>query len=176
MTFRRSDPSSDPLFSQSPAGNFPVSIPPPPISYNNNNEEGTFSPYGGMLTSYATISNLSLNGGSGGGHTFNASTYSPKSANLSPFAGALVMCTFITNLPDELSIKVGETIHVLMEYDDGWALCVNANGQQGMIPVECLNGGRTAATPTTSEVNLLAPRLPDARGIRRASSLTRARP
>jgi hypothetical protein len=138
----------------------------------NNDDEGTSSPYGGILTSYATISNLSLNGGSGGDNP----TYSPGSANLSPFAGAMVMCTFITSLPDELSIKVGETIHVLMEYDDGWALCMNANGQQGMVPMECLNGGRTAATPTTSEVNLLSPRLPDARGIRRASSLTGVRP
>jgi len=138
----------------------------------NNDDEGTSSPYGGILTSYATISNLSLNGGSGGGNP----TYSPGSANLSPFAGAMVMCTFITSLPDELSIKVGETIHVLMEYDDGWALCMNANGQQGMVPMECLNGGRTAATPTTSEVNLLSPRLPDVRGIRRASSLTGVRP
>jgi hypothetical protein len=78
------------------------------------------------------------------------------------------VCTFITSLPDELSINVGETIRVLAEYDDGWALCMNTNGQQGMVPMECLNGGPSAAP---SAMNFSASRLPDARGVRRTSSL-----
>ncbi|KAF6763727.1 hypothetical protein DFP72DRAFT_481920 [Ephemerocybe angulata] len=51
-----------------------------------------------------------------------------------------VVSTFITTLPDELSITIGEAIRVLAEYDDGWALCLKPNGQQGMVPMECLDG------------------------------------
>ena len=51
-----------------------------------------------------------------------------------------VVSTFITTLPDELAITVGESIRVLAEYDDGWALCLNSRGEQGMIPMECLDG------------------------------------
>jgi hypothetical protein len=51
-----------------------------------------------------------------------------------------VVSTFITTLPDELAITVGESIRVLAEYDDGWALCLNTRGEQGMIPMECLDG------------------------------------
>ena len=52
---------------------------------------------------------------------------------------ALIKCTFIPNLPDELSISTGETVRVAAEYDDGWAMCVNARGEQGMVPLECLD-------------------------------------
>ena len=157
--------SPAPQFSPAIARKISVRVPPPPISYNNN--EGTTTPHTGLLisTSPAIISNQSPDSDNGGGNTgpLDAPVYSPGPAALSPFA-AVVVCTFITNLPDELSIKVGETIRVLAEYDDGWALCMNMNGQQGMIPMECLNGGGTA-------MNLSAPRLPDGKGIRRSSSL-----
>lgn len=55
--------------------------------------------------------------------------------------GAVVKQTFIPALPDELEISTGETIRVLSEYDDGWALCVNLRGEQGMVPLECLDRG-----------------------------------
>ena len=143
-----------------------IRVPPPPTAYNSN--EDTASPYDGLSVPPATISNQFPDGG-GGGNTeaLNAAVYLPTSANLSPF-GAAVVCTFITSLPDELSIKVGETIRVLAEYDDGWALCMNTSGQQGMVPMECLNRGGGAAP---SAMDLSAPRLPDARGVRRTSSL-----
>jgi len=51
---------------------------------------------------------------------------------------ATVRCTFIPNLPDELSIEAGETVRIVGEYDDGWALCSNRLGEQGMVPLECL--------------------------------------
>jgi hypothetical protein len=56
---------------------------------------------------------------------------------------ATVKFTFIPSLEDELSIANGEVVEILQEYDDGWALCANARGTQGMVPVECLerNGG-----------------------------------
>ena len=28
---------------------------------------------------------------------------------------------------------------MLGEYDDGWALCANSRGEQGMVPLECLD-------------------------------------
>lgn len=162
--------SPAPQFSPAIARKISARVPPPPISYNSN--EGTPSPYTGLSisTSPAMISNQAPNGDSGGGGNTgasNAPVYSPGSASLSPFAAAVV-CTFITSLPDELSINVGETIRVLAEYDDGWALCMNTNGQQGMVPMECLNGGPSAAP---SAMNFSASRLPDARGVRRTSSL-----
>ncbi|KAJ3548289.1 hypothetical protein NMY22_g1314 [Coprinellus aureogranulatus] len=61
-----------------------------------------------------------------------------------------VVSTFITTLPDELSIAVGESIRVLAEYDDGWALCLNTRGEQGMIPMECLDGRYSVISESTS--------------------------
>jgi hypothetical protein len=55
---------------------------------------------------------------------------------------ALVRMTFIPQLPDELAITPGETLYIQTEYDDGWAFCVNAGGKDGMVPLECLEGGQ----------------------------------
>ncbi|KAF9227707.1 hypothetical protein BS17DRAFT_399833 [Gyrodon lividus] len=51
---------------------------------------------------------------------------------------AAVKCTFVPTLPDELSITTGERIRIVAKYDDGWALCANGRGEQGMVPRECL--------------------------------------
>ncbi|KAF8844444.1 hypothetical protein BDN67DRAFT_714190 [Paxillus ammoniavirescens] len=51
---------------------------------------------------------------------------------------AVVKYTFVPTLPDELSITTGERIRLVAQYDDGWALCANARGEQGMVPKECL--------------------------------------
>jgi len=51
---------------------------------------------------------------------------------------AVVVRTFIPTLPDELNIANGEHIRVLDAYDDGWALCANIRGEQGVVPLECL--------------------------------------
>ena len=56
-----------------------------------------------------------------------------------PTEAATVKFTFIPSLPDELSISNGEVVKVLQEFDDGWALCVNSRGLQGMVPLECLD-------------------------------------
>lgn len=68
------------------------------------------------------------------------SPFTSSDAALFPF-GATVIYTFITSLPDELTIRVGETIRVLAEFDDGWALSLNARGEQGMVPLQCLDRG-----------------------------------
>ncbi|KAF8623324.1 hypothetical protein AX15_006402 [Amanita polypyramis BW_CC] len=54
---------------------------------------------------------------------------------------AVVRCVFEPKLPDELRIRVGESIRVLTEYDDGWARCENVRGERGMIPLECMDRG-----------------------------------
>jgi hypothetical protein len=75
---------------------------------------------------------------------------------------ALVRCTFIPTLPDELHISSGEKVRVLTEYDDGWALCENAGGEQGMVPLECLDQGSNG---------LAVPPSPASFRSKRASSL-----
>jgi len=85
----------------------------------------------------------------------------PTPDMLSPF-GLTVKCTFIPTLPDELSIVTGETIRVLAEYDDGWALCFNGRGEQGMVPLACLDRGFNEATQQENY---------EYRGSRRVSSL-----
>ncbi|KZT34714.1 hypothetical protein SISSUDRAFT_957344, partial [Sistotremastrum suecicum HHB10207 ss-3] len=60
---------------------------------------------------------------------------------------ATVRRGFIPTLPDELPIANGEIVELLSSYDDGWCLCVNGRGEQGVVPRECLqvdtdnNGG-----------------------------------
>jgi len=51
---------------------------------------------------------------------------------------AMVVRTFVPNLPDELHISTGEHIRVLSAFDDGWALCANIRNEQGVVPLECL--------------------------------------
>ncbi|KAL4067805.1 hypothetical protein J3A83DRAFT_4096737 [Scleroderma citrinum] len=51
---------------------------------------------------------------------------------------ATIKCTFVPTLPDELSITTGERVRLIDRFDDGWALCENGGGEQGMVPQECL--------------------------------------
>jgi len=51
---------------------------------------------------------------------------------------ATVVNTFVTDLADELPVAVGQRLVILAEYDDGWIFCSNERGEQGMVPVECL--------------------------------------
>ncbi|KAF8969630.1 hypothetical protein BDZ97DRAFT_1794343 [Flammula alnicola] len=126
------------------------SLTPLPVSYNSPAAEA--SP---------------IQSPGGGGAAFTAAIYSPGSAVPTTFA-ATVTSTFITSLPDELSITVGETMRVLAEYDDGWVLCMNMNGEQGMVPLPCLNRGPRRST-TLARPEVLSPF--DMRGSLRVSSL-----
>jgi len=67
-------------------------------------------------------------------------------------AMAFVRVTFVPQLPDELAITPGETLYIRTEFDDGWAMCANTRGEQGMVPLECLEGGggQFAELPTPS--------------------------
>ncbi|KAJ7766654.1 hypothetical protein B0H16DRAFT_369468 [Mycena metata] len=77
-------------------------------------------------------------------------------------SSATVRYEFIPSLPDELSITTGEVVRLVAEYDDGWALCANARGEQGMVPLECLDRGAPQAQMTLQ---------PERRNSRRSSSL-----
>ncbi|KAI0070954.1 hypothetical protein K474DRAFT_1578590, partial [Panus rudis PR-1116 ss-1] len=55
-----------------------------------------------------------------------------------------VRCMFLPSLPDELHITTGEVVRIVGEFDDGWALCANARGEQGVVPLECLDRGAAA--------------------------------
>jgi len=89
------------------------SIAVPPISYNN--------PAPAMATA--------------GTDTITAAWISSSHSQ----NGATVKSTFIPTLPDELPLKMGEMLRVLNVYDDGWALCANRMGEQGMVPLDCLD-------------------------------------
>lgn len=80
---------------------------------------------------------------------------------------AHVRCTFIPTLPDELSIAMGESVRVLNEYDDGWALCINNRNEQGVVPLECLDRNSAPSRPG----QYLGQGTGDWRMSRRASSL-----
>lgn len=61
-------------------------------------------------------------------------------------ATATVRYEYRPSLPDELSITRGEVLHVLSEYSDGWALCKNERGGEGVVPQACLDCGHTTQT------------------------------
>ncbi|KAJ3907392.1 hypothetical protein F5879DRAFT_875726 [Lentinula edodes] len=63
---------------------------------------------------------------------------SPRTAISNVVNRATVQCTFVPNLPDELTVLNGEVLNVLQEYDDGWVFCSNSKGETGMVPLECL--------------------------------------
>ncbi|KAF9532887.1 hypothetical protein CPB83DRAFT_846548 [Crepidotus variabilis] len=131
------------------------SIPQPASTYNN---ESTY-------TSPST--------------PYSAGVYSPSTNGRSPYS-ATVNFTFLPTRDDELSIRFGDTLRVLAEYDDGWALCSKPNGEQGMVPLECLSDSTGAsggllgvsASPGEGNSSLTVPSLMgERRGSMRASSL-----
>ncbi|KAG9020958.1 hypothetical protein FS842_006921, partial [Serendipita sp. 407] len=65
----------------------------------------------------------------------------PTTAPIAAIAPTLtVKRTFIPSLSDELSIQPGELVRVLVDYDDGWALCEKtATSERGVIPQVCLD-------------------------------------
>lgn len=69
-------------------------------------------------------------------------------------SSVLVARTFIPSLPDELPISSGETLRVVEVFDDGWAECMNRNGEVGMVPLECFDRPPSAsARPSPTMVS-----------------------
>ncbi|KAK4460889.1 hypothetical protein QBC42DRAFT_99922 [Cladorrhinum samala] len=51
-----------------------------------------------------------------------------------------VQLDFKPTLQDELSLKAGQLVRLLHEYDDGWALCIRLDRtEQGVVPRTCLS-------------------------------------
>ncbi|KAJ3177456.1 hypothetical protein HDU87_004475 [Geranomyces variabilis] len=56
------------------------------------------------------------------------------------FHRAVVIEGFETREHDEISLHVGDVVHVSQTFDDGWAYGVNtSSGREGVFPVVCLN-------------------------------------
>jgi len=92
-------------------------------------------------------------------HPYAAQTPTPTRPMAIPIAissssdiMATVTYEFIPGMPDELPIVAGEVVRVLSEYDDGWALCANESGRQGMVPLECLDIDESMGAPSESTV------------------------
>ncbi|GBE90166.1 hypothetical protein SCP_1900150 [Sparassis crispa] len=67
-------------------------------------------------------------------------------------AFALIKSAFVPRLPDELSVSAGEMVRMVAEYDDGWARCANMRGEQGVVPLECLQRQRPNASGVQAPV------------------------
>ncbi|KAI9460026.1 hypothetical protein F5148DRAFT_1217855 [Russula earlei] len=115
----------------------PVSPTAPPQSYNNPPVSPVSDTHSPNVPSIASVD------------TFGVPT--------------TVRVRFVPQLPDELPITPGETLYIQTEFDDGWALCRNSTGEQGMVPLECLEGGGGQFAGVS--------RTGDRRSTRRASSL-----
>ncbi|KAF9817809.1 hypothetical protein IEO21_03151 [Rhodonia placenta] len=70
---------------------------------------------------------------------------------------ALVRAAFVPSLADELAVNAGEMVRVLAEYDDGWALCANLRGEQGVVPQECLQRRRPADQRRDDQLAFMSP-------------------
>ncbi|KAJ7171926.1 hypothetical protein C8R46DRAFT_134541 [Mycena filopes] len=156
-----------------PRGTSPYPAPPPPGSYgNNNNNMGETSP--GVSFARAQAAAIAtrpppMATASMGMPAPVPSSYNNPAPQPLPLAGAgagvgaaTVRYEFIPSLPDELSITTGEVVRMVAEYDDGWALCANARGEQGMVPLECLDRGTQSGLQVEQR-----------RNSRRTSSLAR---
>ncbi|KAH8117114.1 hypothetical protein DFH11DRAFT_1470096, partial [Phellopilus nigrolimitatus] len=112
-------------------------VTPPPVSYNNpimDAAPATLGPAAAGMASSRPASGASMGWGAS----------RPSSAAVET---AVVRVVYIPTLPDELSITTGEIVQVVNAYDDGWALCANARGEQGVVPVECLDRSAAQAAP-----------------------------
>lgn len=85
---------------------------------------------------------------------------------------ATVRVLYIPTLPDELSITTGEVVTLIKAYDDGWALCSNARGEQGVVPLECLERTAQAQANRFSGWNGQQGNGGDWRNMKRLSSLS----
>ncbi|KAL6300187.1 hypothetical protein BKA93DRAFT_717788, partial [Sparassis latifolia] len=63
-----------------------------------------------------------------------------------------IKSAFVPRLPDELSVSAGEMVRMVAEYDDGWARCANMRGEQGVVPLECLQRQRPNASGVQAPV------------------------
>ncbi|KZT02348.1 uncharacterized protein LAESUDRAFT_706381 [Laetiporus sulphureus 93-53] len=115
-----------------PYGN-PVRIPPPAVAPYANYAAPSAAPSAPPAAPSSLVYPASL---------------TPARSPENSVSFALVRNAFLPGMPDELAVNAGEMVRVLAEYDDGWALCANLRGEQGVVPQECLQ--RQRANPQAS--------------------------
>jgi len=52
-----------------------------------------------------------------------------------------VVALFTPNLPDELHVKIGDTVRIIEEYQDGWCFAQflgKRDAPKGVVPLTCL--------------------------------------
>lgn len=90
---------------------------------------------------------------------------------------ATVRVVYIPSLPDELSVTTGEIVHIVKAYDDGWALCRNVRGEEGVVPLECLDRSMGANQGTRLSVGYGQQEgINDWKNMKRISSLSTQQP
>jgi len=119
-----------------PSGSPPTPpLAPPPASYGNesafmsNAHSASSEPFGSPPVASSPIQKILT------------PAYGPATVVTSRPSSVAVVSTFIPSLPDELNLAVGENVRVVAEFDDGWVMCVNHCGEQGLVPLQCLDLG-----------------------------------
>ncbi|KAL5511333.1 hypothetical protein ACEPAH_4549 [Sanghuangporus vaninii] len=138
----------------------PTPVPPPPSSYYIQPPQASYN--NAIMDSAPSMAPIAVGGAAGsfgGGQTPQGET-------------AVVRVLYIPTLPDELSITTGEVVQVIKAYDDGWALCANARGEQGVVPLECLERGAQGQSDRLSVGNGQQEGGGDWRNMKRMSSLS----
>jgi hypothetical protein len=158
----------------------------PPLPYSPVSPIAPFPSQSQISTPQINIPDADVDAGAGAGArapSMDSANVSTASSTPVPEVPAFVRMTFVPQLPDELAITPGETVYIRTEYDDGWALCANRLGREGMVPLECLEvgegefGGRSQLGATRSaNPGQASPRRASSRctNPRRASSLNAA--
>jgi len=74
------------------------------------------------------------------------SAYETLEEDAKPIGTYAVIATFTPNLADELDIQPGDTVTILVEYDDGWVQGVNETrgGIKGVFPRHCVDMDRNS--------------------------------
>ncbi|KAF9919516.1 hypothetical protein FBU30_010922 [Linnemannia zychae] len=64
-----------------------------------------------------------------------------------PIGTFSVVADYTPAMPDEIEIYYGDSVTVLLEYDDGWCMGINNSrgGIKGVVPRHCLSGGNSQA-------------------------------
>ncbi|THH05027.1 hypothetical protein EW145_g5100 [Phellinidium pouzarii] len=142
-------------------------VTPPPMSYNNQMMDA--APGASLTPAAAGATGTRPN--SSGSVVWSMSR--PQSAAVET---AIVRVVYIPTLPDELSIMSGEVVQVVQVFDDGWVLCRNARGEQGVVPLECLDRSAAHAQAERLSVGYGMEGGGDWRNMKRISSLSTQQP
>jgi len=74
------------------------------------------------------------------------SAYEVLEEEAKPLGSYKVIATYTPTLADELDIQPGDTVAILVEYDDGWVQGINETrgGIKGVFPRHCVDMNRAS--------------------------------